>query len=133
MSPQEKGEETVLVVEDDPSVRLFAQRVLEDAGFLVVTAEDGACALEEHARRPEVSAVLLDFTLPGLDGLETLRVLRGRSPRLPVVLMSGYTEQEIAGRCGETSEVGFLQKPFRSRELVERVRGLIRPRAGAED
>jgi CheY-like chemotaxis protein len=113
---------TILVVDDEEVVRSMARRILEQAGFDVLTAADGRDAVEcfrEHAA--EVSAVLLDLTMPRLGGEEALRVLRQIRPGVRVVVTSGYSESDIATRFQGQNLDGFLQKPFRSADLVERI------------
>ncbi|MEP6687734.1 MAG: ATP-binding protein [Gemmatimonadales bacterium] len=110
-----RGRGTVLVVEDEEGVREVVGRMLERLGFQVLQAADGVEALhmfDEHDR--VVATVLLDLSMPRMGGQETLYRLRERSADLPVVLMSGYTEQEVAAKIiGQAGgPVGFLQKPF---------------------
>ena len=103
---------TILVVDDDPGVRAIAQKILTADGFQVVTAEDGLAAVHVLRRhRREVCAVLLDMTMPHLDGLQTVRELRVVKPGIPVVFTSGYSEQEVSRRLGSKPRA-FLQKPF---------------------
>jgi len=111
---------TILVADDEEVVRSMARRILEQAGFDVLTASDGRDAIEcfrEHAA--EVSAVLLDLTMPRLGGEEALRVLRQIHPEVRVVVTSGYSESDIATRFRGQELDGFLQKPFRAADLVE--------------
>jgi signal transduction histidine kinase/ActR/RegA family two-component response regulator len=115
-----RGKGTVLVVEDEEGVREVVGRMLERLGFHVIMAVDGQDALrvlDEHDG--EVTAVLLDLSMPRVGGAETVRLLRQRSPELPVVLMSGYTEQDVASKLldGLGGSVGFLHKPFLSEDL----------------
>ena len=115
-----RGQGTVLVVEDEEGVREVVVRMLERLGFDVLTAvdgPDGLRVLDEHDGG--VTAVLLDLSMPRMGGPETVRLLRQRSPELPVVLMSGYTEQDVASKIldGFGGAVGFLQKPFLSEDL----------------
>jgi CheY-like chemotaxis protein len=115
-----RGQGTVLVVEDEEGVREIVGRMLERLGFHVITAVDGQDALrvlDEHDGG--LTAVLLDLSMPRTGGPETVRLLRQRSPELPVVLMSGYTEQDAASKIldGLGGSVGFLQKPFLSEDL----------------
>jgi CheY-like chemotaxis protein len=127
------GQGTVLVVEDEPSLRSFAQMVLESTGFQVRTAADGQQGLEafvEH--RQEIVAVLLDLTMPRMDGLEVLRQLRQLAPNVPVLLMSGYNEHEVSKRCAEIGASGFIQKPFAPNDLVVRVCALLSSRADSD-
>ena len=122
-----RGRGTVLVVEDEEGVREVVGRMLERLGFHVITAVDGQDAirvLDEHDGG--VAAVLLDLSMPRMGGAETVQLLRERSPELPVVLMSGYTEQEVAAKIldGTGGPVGFLQKPFLSEDLSSVLRQL---------
>lgn len=114
---------TVLVVDDEEVVRALAIRVLERAGYRVLSASGGhdALALLE-AHRGEVAAVLLDLCMPDLHGREVLARIRASDPGLPVVLSSGLDPSE-AGEGGDG--VSFLQKPYRLGELLEAVRAAI--------
>jgi CheY-like chemotaxis protein len=119
----------VLLAEDEEGVREVVGRMLERLGFRVLPAEDGIAALEvleeeDHA----VTAVLLDLSMPRMGGSETLRLLRERRPELPVILMSGYTEQEVASKLldDNSGAVGFLQKPFLPEDLTRVLRDASR-------
>lgn len=110
-----RGQGLVLVVDDEEAVRKAAQQLLQRAGYEVITAFDGQDALERYdEHRGRVHAVLLDLTMPRLNGEQTLRALRERDPKLPVVVMSGYSELEVPN-----ASVRFLAKPFRAQELIE--------------
>ena len=113
-----RGSGAVLVVDDDETVRAVAQHMLERSGFTVITARDGAegVALFESAR-DRIALVLLDLTMPTLGGEEAFRAMRQRRPDVRVVLMSGYSSQELASRYGSEGMAGFIQKPFRVEEL----------------
>jgi PAS domain S-box-containing protein len=114
-----RGRGTVLVVEDEEGVRDVVARMLERLGFTVIAAEDGVSALElMEERNGDVAGVLLDVSMPRMGGHETLQRLREAHPRLPIVLMSGYTEQEAATKLASgASGVEFLQKPFLPEDL----------------
>jgi two-component system cell cycle sensor histidine kinase/response regulator CckA len=125
-----RGHGTVLVVEDEEGVREVVGRMLERLGFDVISAEDGIAALDLLERHNgSLSAVLLDLSMPRMGGQETLNQLRERRPDLPVVLMSGYTEQEVASKLldGSTGAVGFLQKPFLPEDLTTVLRSVSLP------
>jgi PAS domain S-box-containing protein len=110
---------TVLVVDDEASVRRVASEVLSRAGFQVTLAAEGEEALEiVRARTATFDAVLLDMTMPRLSGVETFRVLRELCPSLRVVLTSGYSEEDAAERFDSDGLAGFIQKPFLPQALV---------------
>lgn len=114
------GRGTVLVVDDEDFVRSLAQRILEELGFEVLTAGDGREGIRvcrEH--REEISAVLLDLTMPGLDGSETLRELRLIRSDLPVLLCSGYGEGEVTERLAGQTFTGFVSKPYSLEQLSQ--------------
>jgi len=116
--PQEGG--TVLLVDDEETVRVVGRSMLERLGFEVVTAEDGRRALEIFGEEPgRFACVLLDLTMPHVDGEECFRELRRMDPDIAVILSSGYTEQELIARFAGKGLAGFVQKPYRLRDLAE--------------
>lgn len=124
---------TVLIVDDDPGVRTVAGAILENAGFRVLTAEDGLAAINTLRRhRQEVSAILLDLTMPHLDGRQTLRELRLVRPDIKIVFTSGYSEQEVGRRLGSNPEA-FVRKPFSAKELTGSIAEAIDPVDGRID
>lgn len=117
----------ILVVDDEETVRSILSRVLERAGYEVLNAADGQEALMIFAREVEhVSGVLLDLTMPRLDGIEVLRLLRRLSPDVRVLLMSGYSDDEVRERFADERIAGFLHKPFQNKELIAGVAALLR-------
>jgi PAS domain S-box-containing protein len=118
-----KGAGTILLVDDEESVRITGNRMLERNGFRVLTAADGREALEIYrARRDEIALVLLDLTMPDLDGEETFHELRRIDPNVRVVMSSGYTESEIIPRFAGQPLAGFLQKPYSTTALMDCLR-----------
>jgi len=120
-----RGRGTVLVVEDEEGVREVVGRMVERLGFEVIAAGDGVAALAALDRHHgSVAAVLLDLSMPRMGGQEALVHLRERRPELPVILMSGYTEKEVAAKLldGTTGAVAFLQKPFLPEDLTSVLR-----------
>ena len=117
----------VLVVDDEDFVRDVCRAMIEQLGFRVLTAVDGGDAVrvfQEH--RVEIAVVLLDMTMPQLDGLATFRELRKCRPDVRVILCSGFSEQEIAERFAGEGLAGFIQKPYsmeRLHEVITRVLG----------
>lgn len=124
VSPQVMSE-SVLVVDDEPSVRGFATRVLREAGYGVVEAADGADALSLlRSGAVDPDAVVSDIVMPRMNGVELLQSLSLERPELPVILMSGYGTEQLAGR-GIVSPCGVLAKPFSPELLVAEVRRCI--------
>ncbi len=121
-----RGVGLVLVVDDELMVRSLAKRVLERFGFRVMTAEDGLRALEifrPHAA--EIAVVLLDVTMPNLDGAETFREMRRLRPDVRVILSSGYDEREATRKVASEGPAGFLHKPYLPMDLIDRVREVL--------
>ncbi|MBL8142631.1 MAG: response regulator [Acidobacteria bacterium] len=123
---------TALVVDDEPAVRDLAARMLGRLGFTVVVAIDGVdglARLDEDGISPRV--VVLDLTMPRMNGEETLRGLRGRGLMMPVIMASGYHESDITGRVEGLDPVLFLHKPFTVRQLHDALHRLLdAPSAG---
>jgi CheY-like chemotaxis protein len=123
-APQDAGETTVLVVEDEDVVRGLVLQVLQGAGFKVLVARDGeeafALAAEHH-----VDVLLSDLVLPKLGGQVVAERLRASHPDLKVVFMSGYAESGILADGHMPRGTAFLEKPFTFSELIERVRGVL--------
>lgn len=120
---------TVLVVDDEPSIRNVVRAYLEQAGFRVMTAEDGAQALE-LARRERPDLVVLDLMLPGIDGMEVAARLRAESDLFILMLTARAEEADrVAGlRIGADD---YMVKPFSPRELAARVEAILRRRRAA--
>jgi PAS domain S-box-containing protein len=117
-SPQWRGEGTVLVVDDEEPMRITVARMMRQMGFDPVLATDGHDAVEIFRVEPTRFAfVLLDLTMPRLDGEQTFNELRRLRPDLRVVLMSGFNAQEALVRFPRNALAGFLQKPFTLDEL----------------
>jgi two-component system cell cycle sensor histidine kinase/response regulator CckA len=120
--PVARSGSCVLVVDDEAPVRHVAAEMLKRAGFIVETAGTGEQALASVEREPDhVDAVLLDMTMPKVSGAEVFRRLRAIRPGLPVVLMSGYSSEEVLDRFGVEGLNGFVQKPFMPGALVRMV------------
>ena len=116
-----QGSGTILVVEDEQGVREVAERILQEIGFQTIGAEDGRRALEIMEEVGDsVTAVLLDLSMPRMGGAETFRRLRAVRPDLPILMMSGYTEQVVAPQFSGSGPgiTGFLQKPFLAEDLI---------------
>jgi PAS domain S-box-containing protein len=120
------GEETVLLVEDEPLVRDVTVRALEAAGYTVLVVGDGEQALAlDPARLREARLLITDVVMPGMDGATLAGNLRGRNPNLSVLFISGYTRDALARHGVLDGGVNFLPKPFTGAELLARVRELL--------
>jgi CheY-like chemotaxis protein/anti-sigma regulatory factor (Ser/Thr protein kinase) len=116
----------VLVVEDEAAVRQLVRRSLEAVGLTVLEAENGQQALDVVARRRErPKLVLTDVIMPGLNGRELSERLATTQPGLPVLFMSGYTDDDVLARSLLPAEAPFIQKPFGPDELVAKVRTML--------
>ena len=122
-----RGSGTILVVDDEEAIRNVMRRTLERAGFKVLTSADGPEGLKAYAEhRAEIRAIVLDVTMPTMSGEETLRRLRAIDPHVPVVLSSGYSEQEATKRFTDAGGPdAFVEKPFTPRQLVDRMRTVL--------
>jgi PAS domain S-box-containing protein len=121
-----RGRGTVLFAEDEPAIQRFARAVLEDLGFTVLSARDGAAAVELfRAHKPAIVCAVLDLAMPGLDGAETLAGLRALRPDLPVIVTSGYGEERVEDRLRGNGPYLFLQKPYELVRLVASLRQLL--------
>jgi len=121
-----RGEGTVLVVDDEESVRSLAKMMLERFGFKVLTAangREGVDVFSEH--HEEIRAVLLDMTMPRMNGEEAFRELRRIRPDVKVVLTSGYNEQDATNRFRGKGLAGFIQKPFTLSALESQFRQVL--------
>ena len=118
-----RGSEVVLVVEDEPAVRLVAVRILANLGYQVLEAPNGAAALEEFGHRlSDFDLVVTDVLMPKLGGIELARALRARRPDLPIVFMSGFAGRDSAW-AGDDALLGpMLAKPFTRSALADMVR-----------
>ncbi|OFW61543.1 MAG: hypothetical protein A2133_12805 [Actinobacteria bacterium RBG_16_64_13] len=128
-----QGEGTILLVDDEETIRTMGERMLASLGFAVITAGDGREALARYAEhRDEISLVLLDLTMPRMDGEETFRELRLLDPEVRVIISSGYAKSDIATRFAGQGSVGFVNKPYSLAELTEQLRAAFSPRRSGE-
>ncbi len=119
----------VLLVEDDEAARDFAATVLERRGLHVDQASDGVEGLEFFEKHHhQVQCVVLDLTMPRMDGVETARRMRALDPDIPLILSSGYPEADALARFGALGIAHFLQKPYEPSALADAVRVAIHAR-----
>jgi DNA-binding response OmpR family regulator len=120
------GDETVLVVEDDASVRRAIRRGLESYGYTVLSASNGTEALSLSSRIPIPPDLLLtDVVMPDMSGKSLVDTLRheGRMPKL--LMMSGYSDEALETRCTPSEGCPLIRKPFGPRELAARMREIL--------
>lgn len=120
------GRGTVLVVDDEEAVRAVSELILPTIGFATLVAADGfqACELL-HRHREDIVAVLLDLTMPKMDGVKAVQELRKIKPGIKVLLMSGYDEDEAVNRFTNEGFDCFLQKPFVRGQLRDKLRSML--------
>jgi len=118
-----RGRGLLLLVDDEPSARAVARRMAEDLGFHVLEAADGqeAMALFE-LRHAELALVLMDLTMPHLDGGQAFLQMREVNAKVPVVLTSGYSEQEVLAEFVGRGLAGFLPKPYQASQFKDVLR-----------
>jgi PAS domain S-box-containing protein len=115
-----RGEGLVLVVDDEVAIRSLVQYTLEDLGYTVISAENGAQALELFDRSAnEIGLVLLDIVMPVLDGPDTAVAIHSRRPDLPLLVMSGIADDDALRRFGPVRIAGFVPKPFAPDQLAQ--------------
>jgi PAS domain S-box-containing protein len=120
------GSGTIMVVDDEEAVRNVTRIILERSGFSVLTAVDGREAIklfQKHAEK--IACVILDLTMPHMNGEEAYRELRRISSNVPVIMASGYNEQEIAKHFTEQDPPEFIGKPFETTALITKLRDTL--------
>jgi CheY-like chemotaxis protein len=119
-----QGSGTVLVVDDEKTVRDIGIEMLRELGFTAITAKDGREALELFKITPDIAFVVLDLTMPHMDGEQCFRELKQLKPDVKVIISSGYNEQEVTQKFVGKGLAGFIRKPYRLATLREVVRGI---------
>jgi len=119
---QREGHGLILLADDEESIRNMVTRLLTKAGFEVLAAVDGRQALELFEQHHgAVRLVILDMTMPHLDGEACFHEMRRISPKVKVVMTSGYDEQEVIARFVGKNLAGFVQKPYRASDLLPKI------------
>jgi CheY-like chemotaxis protein len=123
---QWKGQGTVLLVDDEESIRTLGKKMLEHLGFTVLTADNGLSAVEIFKHNAlDVRCVLMDLTMPEMDGEEALIELRKIRSDVPVIVSSGYDEQNVSERLLGKGLSGFIQKPYRLASITAQLQKLL--------
>ena len=116
----------ILVIDDEEIIRRTAKSMLEHYGYTVVIAENGKEGVELfQVLRDKVSAVLLDMTMPVMNGEEAFRQMKAMQPGVPVLLSSGYNEVEAIRRFTGKGIAGFIQKPYSASTLAEKIQSVL--------
>ena len=127
--PRSRGDAEVLVVDDDGGVREITSAMLHELGYGVVEASSGPAALHVLDTGAGIDLMLLDFAMPGMNGVEVARVARERRPDLPILFVTGYADTAV---LSEATEDEIVQKPFGEMELAGKVNRLLRRKARAK-
>jgi CheY-like chemotaxis protein len=124
--PEPRTKRHLLVVDDEPMALVLAKRILSEADFDVTTAQSGFECLDLFRKRPRhFNLVLLDLSMPFMDGEETFGRLRGINPDVVVLLSTGFVAQERLDRMVAAGMAGFLRKPHRPDEMVAHVQRIL--------
>lgn len=119
---------TVLVVDDEDVVRSFVRKVLERCGYEVLEAADGPLGAEAlRSEGSRISAVVLDYAMPGMSGAEVFEALRLSNPDMPVVFTTGYDLTEALGSLADGPSTRCIQKPFSPSLLAEILHDMLEP------
>jgi len=121
----EGGTETILLVEDEESVRQLVRETLSSRGYHVLEAENGEAALDVAMREEKIDLVITDVIMPGMGGRELVQHLAKSRPESKVLYLSGYTEDAIVSEGGMGNGTAFLQKPFTLQNLSRKVREVL--------
>ena len=128
-----RGTGHILLVEDDPSVRLFTAQALRHNGYSVMETGDGAAALEYFmSSRKEIDLLVTDMILPGISGLDLCHTLKEKDGDLKVLFISGYASTEILNKLQPEEKENFLHKPFGITDLMQHVRRVLENRRKAK-
>lgn len=112
----------ILVIDDEEAVREAVTDILDLEGWPVLAAESGEVGVELYrTHQAKIALVILDLSMPGLSGQETLVALQAVNPVVKVLLSSGYSEIEVSGRFAKLGVAGFLQKPYNAMRLINTV------------
>src|SRR5215467_8927335 len=122
--------ETVLVVDDEPTVVKLCRRILELGGYTVVTAATGSDALQVlKDKTNQIDLALLDVMMPGMNGIELAKRIEGMRPNTRIVLMSGFTPRDVERVEGKDNPYCVIWKPFEADSLVRMIRNAISRKA----
>ncbi|MBN6189175.1 response regulator transcription factor [Aneurinibacillus sp. BA2021] len=116
----------VLILEDEESIRSFIRVNVKRQGFDVVEAAAGEEALKKLEGIPDIAVALVDVMLPGMDGVEVCRILREKYPNIGIIILTAKTQEEDIVTGLEAGADDYICKPFRTTELMARIKSLLR-------
>ena len=116
---------TALIIDDVSSIRTVACKMLQISGYTTIQAESGQDALDLLEKNVMPSIILLDLTMPGLSGAETLKEIRKKDTHVPIIIMSGFSHEKVSELSTEYHVAGFLKKPFSHIELNQLLSEII--------
>ena len=119
------AQETILLVDDDPMIRVLGKDLLERQGYRVAVAQDGAEALKVFRTIKGVDVVILDYHLPHQDGCQVMAQLLGLDPGVRVIMASGFFSSQDVVRLKEAGALGLINKPYRLAELESRLKKVL--------
>ncbi len=119
------GVGTVLLVEDEDAVRVFASRALKNKGYKILEARTGEQALDILRDTPVVHLMITDMMMPGMDGGTLARLIRVERPEIKIIVISGYSEEVARGDIVDTADFHFLPKPFSLGQLASKVKEVL--------
>lgn len=120
---------TILLVDDDPLIRVLGRELLEHLGYRVETAGDGSEALKKY-RQGRADLVVLDFYLPDQNGCQVLREFKALDARARVLMASGFFSSQDAASLKKEGALGLVNKPYRLTDLVHRIQEVLAGRSG---
>jgi two-component system KDP operon response regulator KdpE len=120
-----ENQSTVLIVDDEPSIRISLRTILSGLGYVIVEAARGEEALA-LVRTAQFDVVLLDINMPGIGGIEVCRLMRKSVPRLPIVMLTVQGSEDRKVEALDAGADDYITKPFQLRELIARLRAAVR-------
>jgi CheY-like chemotaxis protein len=121
---------TILLVDDDPLIRVLGQELLEHLGYRVETAGDGSEALAKYRQMGRADLVVLDYYLPGQNGSEVLKEFKTLDRRARVLMASGFFSSQEAASLKQEGALGLINKPYRLPDLQRRIQAALAGRSG---
>jgi DNA-binding response OmpR family regulator len=125
-----KAHQTILLVDDDPLIRVLGQELLEHLGYRVETAGDGTEALKKYQKMGRVDLVVLDYCLPDRNGRQVLQEFKTLDARARVLMASGFLSSQEAATLKDEGALGLIHKPYRLTDLEHRIQAVLKGRSG---